>query len=67
MNPMVPAEVPSFWQVYFAVEDVDAAHRTALEAGARELLAPVDFPTGRMSIVRDPPGASFGLMTLEQD
>jgi len=67
MNPMVPADVPSYWQIYFTVEDVDASHRTALEAGARELLAPVDFPTGRMSIVMDPQGASFGLMTLEQD
>ena len=29
MNPMVPAEVPSYWQVYFAVDDVDAAFRKA--------------------------------------
>ena len=34
MNAMVPAEVPSFWQVYFGVDDVDAAHRKALELGA---------------------------------
>jgi uncharacterized protein len=67
MNPMVPADVPSYWQIYFNVEDVDASHRTALDAGARELLAPMDFPGGRMSVVMDPQGASFGLMTLEQD
>ena len=40
MNPMVPAEVPSYWLVYFAVDDVDAAHRKALEPGAKELSAP---------------------------
>ena len=31
MNPMVPAEVPSYWLVYFTVNDVDASHRTALD------------------------------------
>lgn len=62
MNPMVPAEVPSYWQVYFTVDDVDAAHRKAIDAGARELLPPQDFPGGRFAIVSDPQGASFGLL-----
>jgi uncharacterized protein len=62
MNPMVPADVPNYWMVYFTVDDVDATHRTAIEAGARELVAPMDFPGGRLSIVSDPQGASFGLM-----
>jgi uncharacterized protein len=62
MNPMVPAEVPSYWQVYFAVDDVDDAFRRALDAGAREMLAPQDFPGGRFAIVSDPEGASFGLL-----
>ena len=64
MNPMVPAEVPNYWMAYFSVDDVDATHRTAVEAGARELVAPLDFPGGRMSVVSDPQGAAFGLMTL---
>jgi predicted enzyme related to lactoylglutathione lyase len=64
MDPMVPAEVPSYWMVYFNVDDVDASHRTAVESGARELVPPIDFPGGRMSIVSDPEGAAFGLMTL---
>ena len=58
MNPMVPAEVPSYWQVYFAVDDVDAAFKKAIDAGARELQAPQDFPGGRFAIVSDPQGAS---------
>ena len=62
MNPMVPAEVPSYWQVYFTVEDVDAAHRKALDLGGQEMLAPQDFPGGRFAIVSDPEGASFGLL-----
>lgn len=64
MNPMVPAEVPSYWMVYFSVDDVDSAHRMAVELGAHELVAPLDFPGGRLAVVADPQGASFGLMSL---
>ena len=64
MNAMVPAEVPSYWLVYFDVDDVDAAHRKALELGAKELNAPMDFPGGKFSIVSDPQGASFGLIKM---
>jgi uncharacterized protein len=62
MNPMVPAAVPSYWQVYFNVDDVDGAFRKAIAAGARELLPPQDFPGGRFAIVNDPQGASLGLL-----
>ena len=61
MNPMVPAEVPSYWLVYFAVDDVDASFRKAIELGAREMLGPQDFPGGRFAIVADPQGAVLGL------
>jgi predicted enzyme related to lactoylglutathione lyase len=62
MNPMVPAQMPSYWQVYFSVDDVDSAHRKAIDAGAHEMLAPQDFPGGRFAIISDPQGASFGLL-----
>src|SRR5205814_9326851 len=58
MNPMVPAEVPSYWQVYFTVDDVDRAYDKSLELGAHEMLPPQDFPGGRFAIVSDPQGAS---------
>jgi predicted enzyme related to lactoylglutathione lyase len=61
---MVPAGVPSYWMAYFGVDDVDRAYRTAIEAGAREMLAPQDFPGGRFAIVSDPQGAAFGLLKL---
>ena len=66
MSPMVPAEVPSYWMVYFAVDDLDAAYRTALEAGAREMMGPTDFPGGRFAILGDPQGAVFGLHMLSR-
>jgi len=64
MNPMAPAEVPSYWTVYCAVEDVDASFAQATGAGAREMLAPQDFPGGRFAILTDPQGAVFGLLKM---
>jgi hypothetical protein len=64
MNSMVPAEVPSYWLVYFNVEDVDRSFNQATEAGAREMLAPMDFPGGRFAILSDPQGAAFGLLKM---
>jgi predicted enzyme related to lactoylglutathione lyase len=64
MNPMVPAQVPSYWLVYFNVDDVDAACSKAIAGGARETLAPGDFPGGRFAILTDPQGAAFGLLNL---
>jgi uncharacterized protein len=64
MDPMVPAEMPSYWMVYFNVEDVDRTFKKAIDAGAREMMAPQDFPGGRFAILGDPQGAFFGLMQL---
>jgi predicted enzyme related to lactoylglutathione lyase len=64
MNPMVPAEVPSYWMAYFGVDDVDRSYRKAIDAGGREMLPPRDFPGGRFAIVSDPQGASFGLLKM---
>jgi uncharacterized protein len=64
LNAMMPPEVPSYWMVYFNVDDVDAAFRNATGAGAQEMLAPQDFPGGRFAIVTDPQGAMFGLLKL---
>jgi predicted enzyme related to lactoylglutathione lyase len=63
--PTAPAEMPSYWMVYFGVDDVDKSFRAALDAGGREMLSPVDFPGGRLAILSDPQGAMFGIMTME--
>ena len=65
MQPMVPKEVPSYWLVYFAVDDVDKVFKKATGAGARELVSPMDFPGGRFAIVADPQGASFGILKMQ--
>jgi predicted enzyme related to lactoylglutathione lyase len=66
MNPMVPAEVPSYWMVYFTVDDVDRAFKQATELGATEMLAPQDFPGGRFAILSDPQGAMFGVLKMAE-
>lgn len=62
MNTHAPKEVPSYWMPYFNVADVDAAFRKATDGGAREMVAPQDFPGGRFAIVSDPQGGVFGLL-----
>jgi predicted enzyme related to lactoylglutathione lyase len=66
MNPMVPAEVPSYWMVYFTVDDVDKSFKDAADAGGQEMMAPQDFPGGRFAIVRDPQGGVFGVLKMQQ-
>jgi predicted enzyme related to lactoylglutathione lyase len=61
VHPMVPAEVPSYWMVYFSTDDVDAAFARALAAGGSEMVPPMPFPGGKFAIVRDPQGAFFAL------
>lgn len=61
MMPSVPAEVPSYWMVYFGVADVDATYAKVLANGGRELVSPTPFPGGRFAIVSDPQGAMFAL------
>ncbi len=62
MPPGVPAEVPAYWLVYFAVDDVDASARQAQDLGANAVAGPMDYPGGRFAVVLDPQGAVFGLM-----
>jgi uncharacterized protein len=66
MDPNLPAAAPSHWMVYFTVDDVDTAHQAAVDAGAGSVVPPFDFPGGRMAIVTDPQGATFGVMTLSE-
>lgn len=66
MNPQVPEQVPSYWGVYFMVDDLDGAFAKAKGLGASEMVAPMEFPGGRFAILSDPQGAAFGLLTMPQ-
>lgn len=64
MPTMVPAEVPSYWLVYFAVDDVTAMHDAAVAAGGTSVVGPRDMPGGRFAVVSDPLDGTFGLLQL---
>jgi uncharacterized protein len=52
-------DVPPHWSVTFAVDDADAIAERATELGGELVVAPVDAPWVRMTVIRDPQGATF--------
>ncbi|HKB51381.1 MAG TPA: VOC family protein [Solirubrobacterales bacterium] len=62
----VPEEIPAHWQVYFAVEDTDAAVEQAKQAGGNVMVEPMEVPAGRFAILTDPFGASFAVIALSE-
>ncbi|MGH3990819.1 MAG: VOC family protein, partial [Pseudonocardiaceae bacterium] len=64
MDDRWPADVPSHWMAYFAVEDTDAVAARAQELGATILVPPTDIPPGRFAVLNDPHGAAFSIITL---
>lgn len=56
--PALPG-VRSQWNVYFAVDDCDAAARRAVEGGGKLVGGPFDLPAGRTAVLQDPEGATF--------
>lgn len=62
----LPAEAPSRFQTYFAVEDCDAAAATVRRLGGSVLHEPHDSPFGRTALVVDDQGASFSVIDLRR-
>ena len=61
-KPPEMANVPSNWQIYFRVPDVDAAAQRIKANGGKILNGPMDVPDGdRIVNAMDPQGAAFGL------
>jgi predicted enzyme related to lactoylglutathione lyase len=62
MPSQAPAQAPSFWLVYFAVSDTDAAVAAATGLGAQVMVPATDIPQGRFSVITDPLGATFAII-----
>jgi predicted enzyme related to lactoylglutathione lyase len=59
--PMLPGAHP-VWNLYFAVDDADAAVARVGELGGELVMGPMDVPNGsRFAIVRDPQSAVFSV------
>jgi hypothetical protein len=55
----VPDDVPSHWDVTFAVEDPDALAERVTDLGGSVVTAPLDTGPVRMAVLADPWGATF--------
>lgn len=62
------ADQPCFWLVSLNSDDVDKATAKASELGATIIMEPMDIPgTGRFSLLMDPQGAAFSILTYSDD
>lgn len=53
---------PTQWMSYLSVQDVDSSYKAALAAGAKSVVAPIDYGSaGRMATIADPTGGVFSL------
>lgn len=63
--PDMPAEVPPYWGVYFAVADTDAAMAKAIELGGTAITEAMDIEPGRFAVLCDPTGAVFSVIAMK--
>ncbi|MEV2211455.1 VOC family protein [Streptomyces sp. NPDC050997] len=60
----MPAETPAYWDVYFAVDDIEAAVTAATEHNGTRLMPPTPIEIGTIAVFLDPAGAVFTLVQL---
>jgi predicted enzyme related to lactoylglutathione lyase len=60
----MPAEMPSYWLSYFAVEDTDATVEKIRSLDGSLVSGPDDSPYGRMAVCTDPTGATFAIIAM---
>lgn len=58
----LPEGVPSYWRVYFGVEDTDASIERVKDLGGSLLDGPIDSPFGRVATVADSLGGAFQII-----
>ncbi|MFD7069078.1 VOC family protein [Streptomyces sp. NPDC059913] len=57
-----PAEMPSYFLTYFAVEDCNRTAGHTVRLGGRISAPPFDIPHGRMAVLQDDQGAVFAVL-----
>ncbi|MEU8542045.1 VOC family protein [Streptomyces sp. NPDC048717] len=65
MGSEFPPEVPSYVQIYFAVDNCDKAVEAAERGGGRKVFGPMDSPFGRFAAILDPEGAAFAVIDMK--
>jgi len=64
MGDEFPPEVPSYVNVYFAVDNCDDVVAKATKLGGILRFGPMDSPFGRFAALSDPQGASFSVIDM---
>ncbi|MES4892161.1 VOC family protein [Streptomyces sp. NPDC096012] len=64
MTDDFPPEVPSYINIYFAVDDCDEAVARAVKLGAILRFGPMSSPFGRFAALSDPQGANFSVIDI---
>jgi uncharacterized protein len=65
MLSTAPEDVPPYWLPYFAVDDCNAATRKTVSLGGAAMVSCMDIEhVGRFSVLADPQGAVFAVITL---
>jgi uncharacterized protein len=59
--------VPPHWMPYFTVRSADETIERAARGGGDALAGPIDIPTGRIAVLRDPQGAVLAIFEGEVD
>ena len=62
----IPDEVPAHWLTWFNVSNADATAEKISDSGGRVVQPVQDSPMGKMAIVTDPAGATFGIIEATQ-
>jgi hypothetical protein len=61
-SAFLPEGVPANWQIYFGVDDTDAALAQIVALGGSILMGAADSPYGRLAQAADPTGAVFKIV-----
>lgn len=64
MGDEFPPGIPSYVNVYFAVDDCDATVKLATDRGAKLQFGPMSSPFGRFAALADPQGANFTVIDM---
>ena len=66
MTGMLPDGIPAHWFVWFAVGETDEAAERARSLGGTIQRSPWDSQFGRMAVISDPQGPTFGIVTAPE-
>jgi predicted enzyme related to lactoylglutathione lyase len=66
LMPLPPGGHPA-WNLYFGVEDADAAIARVGELGGQVVMGPLPVPSGRFAVLRDPQNAVFSIVDGDFD